>query len=543
MNRGSRGTARGRAGAAASRDATPRTTPAASSTPTPGRTTPSALGRTPSTTRGGRGASAPTTGRFRPKNIRRDESERDIMAREEEKKASARAAEEKKARGRARGRSKKTRGDTMGSRGNRMGMTSSSGLFSGGDSRSGGGWGGGGGGGGGGGFASSYTSGGGPSRSRGQAGFREGTSAPWDKRINADKLHNPQPDQEIDSADEEMMEAIGKKMDVMPMGIFRKKHKETEVVVATTAELEAAENAGEAVAVAPEEEESLWVEDDTDQDKPSTTEVTTEDEEKADSMQGIVKKEAEDEDVMDLEEKVKQKVKDAVKKEKPKVEIKVKKPPQDPEERVIQSDLDLLAGELGAVTMDGGAQTENPANKDGRMYLFQFPPLLPPLKPGPQPHAEGRVKPESNEISMSDVPAADPAQVDLTGGNDDADGAEENEKGEDDPEEENGFMSSLLTQGGMVGKMVVRKSGKVELDWGGRVLEMSPATGMNFTTTAVIVEENDEKAATGAVGGDGIGMGKIMGRFVLAPVWGEEEEWNVAPEELVVNQSADGDAL
>jgi DNA-directed RNA polymerase III subunit RPC4 len=47
------------------------------------------------------------------------------------------------------------------------------------------------------------------------------------------------------------------------------------------------------------------------------------------------------------------------------------------------------------------------------------------------------------------------------------------------------------------------------------------------------VDENDEKPQQGVVGGDSIGMGKIMGRFVLAPIWSEEDDWTVTPDELV----------
>lgn len=69
-------------------------------------------------------------------------------------------------------------------------------------------------------------------------------------------------------------------------------------------------------------------------------------------------------------------------------------------------------------------------------------------------------------------------------------------------------------------------------------MELSPAAGMNFLTTAVIVEESDEKTRQGVVGGDSIGMGKIMGRFVLAPTWGDEEEWVVDPEDLVIPEDS-----
>jgi DNA-directed RNA polymerase III subunit RPC4 len=67
---------------------------------------------------------------------------------------------------------------------------------------------------------------------------------------------------------------------------------------------------------------------------------------------------------------------------------------------------------------------------------------------------------------------------------------------------------------------------------------MSPATAMNFLTTAVIVEESDEKPGPDVVGGDGVGMGKVMGRFVLAPVWEDEEEYEIPPEALEIRESS-----
>lgn len=389
-------------------------------------------------------------------------------------------------------------------------VTGSGGRFGGG----GGGFGGGGGGGGAGGFRA-----GGSSRVKGEGpAFREARDANREARINADRLHVMEPDEELDSEDEAMLAHLNSQPNVLPMGIYRKAHKEAEVVVATTAELEAAEKAGE--------EESLWVDDNS---REATQPIPEQPPEEGvwDTKKTIVKKE-EAEDEMDLD------VPDSKEKEsKPKVEIKIKKgPPKDPEDRVIEADLDLLRSELGSVTIgeDGETQTQGPADKDGRMYLFQFPPLLPPLKSGKKPKSKVKADPESEEFNMADAPPAQSdTPVDLT-----AEEADAKANEEDDPEDKNGFMSSLLTQGGMVGKMNVRKSGKVELDWGGRILEMSPATGMNFLTTAVILEENDEKPQPGVNGGESIGMGKIMGRFVLAPVWSEEEEWEVDPKDLEV---------
>jgi len=388
-----------------------------------------------------------------------------------------------------------------------------------------GGWfgGGGAGGGPGGGF---HGAGGRSGKSEGK-GFAEADGSRMrEARINADKLHVMAPEEELDSEDEAMMATLsGRAPSAMPMGIYRREHKETGIVVATTAELEAAENA-------TGEEESLWVDGD------GSLPLAQQPEEDGiwdPKLEGkvAIKKEPDTEDAMDIDPALTspKQEKKPVQIAKPKKEI-----PQDPEDKIIQADMNLLASELGAVTVtgeDGETKSEGPSNKDGRMYLFQFPPLIPPLKQVAAPRP--KVKQEDN-FSLADAPAA---PVDLT--QDDsrhatADADEEDDDDEDE-DETGGFRSQLLSQGGMIGKLNVRKSGKVELDWGGTTLELSPAAGMNFLTTAVIMEENDEKPQHGVIGGDSIGMGKIMGRFVLSPVWNDEEEWNVAAEELAVPES------
>ncbi|KAK2590521.1 hypothetical protein QQS21_011807 [Conoideocrella luteorostrata] len=472
------------------------------------------------------GSRTTTGGRLRPKILRRDEADRDKLAQQEAQKANERAAAERRARGRSRNRSKRSRGDAMGARQGRGGITAApSGPFSGGFAGSAGGRGDGwfGGGGGAGGFHGGR---GAKSESKGK-GFAEADVRRREARINADKLHVMSPEDELDSENEAMMTALsGHSPITMPMGIFRREHKEEEVVVATTAELEAAENA-------TGEEESLWVEGSGTMPPVDQPEEGVWD---TDGKPLLIKKEPDVEDAMDLDAAIKSATEEEDSK-KPTPAPTVKKTlPKDLEERTIQTDLDLLAGELGAVTFTnetGETKTEGPSNKDGRLYLFQFPPLIPPLKTVSRPQQATKVKDETNDSNLMDTPSAtDPMSVDLTTGDHNRNKHNDNENDGDELEED-GFRSQFLSHGGMIGKLNVRKSGKVELDWGGMTLEMSPAAGMNFLTTAVIVEENDEKAQEGVVGGESIGMGKIMGRFVLAPIWSEEEDWNVAPEELL----------
>ncbi|TWU78334.1 hypothetical protein ED733_008534 [Metarhizium rileyi] len=483
-----------------------------------------------STRRGGTaaGARATTAGRLKPKILRRDEADRDKLARQEEQKANERAAAERRARGRSRNRSKRSRGDAMGTRGGR-GASTASGPFSGGFAGAGGSAGGGRFGGGSGVAAGGGFYGGrGKSESKGK-GFAEADVRMREARINADRLHVIAPEEDLDSDDEAMMAALsGRTASTMPMGIYRREHKEQGVVVATTAELEAAEKA-------TGEEESLWV----DGEGPDTVPPLDQPEEGVWDIDGkpvSIKNEPDTEDPMDLDT-VAQVAPSEEELRKPVLATKPKKElPKDPEERAIQIDLDLLAGELGAVTVTdktGEARTEGPSDKDGRLYLFQFPPLIPPLKEVAQPQRRSKVKEEGNDFDIRDAPSATGSAVDLTHEDSNRNSNDDDEDEEDEQETE-GFRSQFLSHGGMVGRLNVRKSGKVELDWGGMTLEMSPAAGMNFLTTAVIVEENDEKPQQGVVGGDSVGMGKVMGRFVLAPIWSEEEDWNVAPEEVVI---------
>ncbi|KAF4947143.1 hypothetical protein FSARC_14033 [Fusarium sarcochroum] len=564
MNRGrasARGTRRG-AAAAGSRStgessAGPSSTPAASGAAS-GSATPAPRSIPTTSTRGGtatRATRGPGASRFRPKNVRRDEAERDTLARQEEQKASERAADERKARGRSRFRSKRSRGDAMGRGGFGRVISGASGPFSSGaagsNGRGGGGWFGGGGGGGFGSGGGGVGGGGRGFKSDSKPGFAQAQRY-REARINADKLHVHTPDEDLDSEDEAMMEALNSRaVSVLPMGIYRREHKDEGVIVATTAELEAAENAQ---AIPPpsaaKEEESLWVDGDAGELQP--TEENTEDGGiwNNDSKPPVIKKEPGLDDSMDLDVETKPDTEDNSKQSTETPAPQSKKPNQDSEEQMIETDLEILANELGAVEIAQGEEgvegaegaegeegeegkTQGPSNKDGRMYLFQFPPVLPPLKQVAQPKPVSKVKPEPGEgddnVLELTPAAADADPVDLT---EDLNGTGLNIPGFEDPEQKGGFMSSLLASGGMVGQLKVRKSGRVEMDWGGSTMELSPATGMNFLTTAVIIEENDEKPRPGVVGGESIGMGKIMGRFVLAPKWDEEEEWEVSSEDL-----------
>ncbi|RTE76160.1 hypothetical protein BHE90_009396 [Fusarium euwallaceae] len=544
MNRGrtpARGTRRGAAAAGqrapaatGESSAGPSTAPAAS-TAASGSTTPAI--RSASSARGGavaRATRGATVGRFRPKNIRRDEAEREELARQEEQKAREREADERRARGRSRFRSKRSRGDAMGRGGFGRIISGASGPFSSGvaGSSGGGGWFGGGGGGGnfgGGGFGRGF-------KSESKPGFAQADGSRFrEARINADKLHVHTPEEELDSEDEAMMNVLSTRApSVLPMGIYRKEHKEEGVVVATTAELEAAENAQNAPA-ATSEEESLWVDDDAGAGEAQTADQGEEG--TWTESKPTIKKEPGDDSIdMDIEVQPTEEKKPS--EEAPAAKPKSKKATaQELEDKFVDLDLALLRSELGSIEITEGEGEDGkkaaPSNKDGRLYLFRFPPIMPPLKQVTQPKPVSKVKPEPTEANVleSTPAAADGNPVDLTLEDLVSSGLN---NGADDPENKHGFMPSLMTQGGMIGQLKVHKSGRTTLDWGGLLLDMGSSPDPGFLTTAVIVEENDEKPRPGVVGGESFGMGKIMGRFGLAPFWDEEEDWEVSPEDLKI---------
>jgi len=215
---------------------------------------------------------------------------------------------------------------------------------------------------------------------------------------------------------------------------------------------------------------------------------------------------------------------------------------KDPEEEQIAEDLARLTHllSLGDPDQTPDADGNIPDNPlEGALFLFQLPPVLPPLtikrQPIPKPAKNDAdfVKPEpTDDIVMLDQPATN---IDLTGASVTPDrGVKVEDEINDEAPKENGKELPYPPEGGYVGKLVVRRSGKVELDWGGQTLEMVPGIDTNFLTTAVLVEETNPLARSNEPAGTAYSMGKIHGKFVLAPKWGDEEEWIVDPSELEV---------
>jgi DNA-directed RNA polymerase III subunit RPC4 len=187
------------------------------------------------------------------------------------------------------------------------------------------------------------------------------------------------------------------------------------------------------------------------------------------------------------------------------------------------------SGERGAGDAEGDVEMENQVkDKEGRLYLFQFPPILPPLR-NPIKREEKKEDVDMEDVDLSQVPEMDPSTT--TGaGSSKKDGIDLTKAGIDQEEtiiknEPGAFVipAELITEEGFIGKLVVRKSGKVELNWGGTSLQLGRGAEFEFLTTTLIVEE-DQGGENGVVGnsgrkGVGTGMGRVMGKFVATPDW------------------------
>lgn len=181
-----------------------------------------------------------------------------------------------------------------------------------------------------------------------------------------------------------------------------------------------------------------------------------------------------------------------------------------------------------------------PLIQDGSLYIFQFPPVMPPLhvsRPAPGDADEkSPVKDEpadDDDVDMSDTPAHDPNKpVDLT-----------NVKEEEDEEEVAGTGSarnrpktsstSMQDQpGGHLGQLLIRKSGKIQMNYGGMLFDVEMAMPISHLREAVLIVDQGGPPDADGYHGTAYGMGRIAGKFNAVPHWSDVKPWNVNPKEL-----------
>ncbi|KAL1840220.1 hypothetical protein VTJ49DRAFT_703 [Mycothermus thermophilus] len=483
---------------------------------------------TPAPTTSARGSAG---SKFKPKGVRRSELERARLAEEQLKIQEQRNAEEARrlarlqrgqGRGRGRGRGAFMRGGSL--RTTVAAGPLAAGISSGSGSRPGGG------------YAPASDSGSGHVKIEGEG--KGISSIIVDSRIDADKLYNY-----VEVSDEEESASITstkKKKSIMPMGIRRIEHKEEGVTMTTAAEIQAQETAG---ADETSSDDDLFV------GGPAAeeTEEPARDEGVWEVAQPrTIKKEEAGAAGTDQEPTAGIKVPDSpeLKKKSPVSETKPKKKaaaPKDITAQILEEDLQhmlnlfTIQGDDDASAQDGNAHN---AALEGHMFLFQFPAVLPPLYAVPPENtATAAVKPEpDDDVVMLNQP---PVNIDLTQEPDSKGKGKAKAKVQDETaNQEDGDDAEAggkIKEGGFLGNLVVRKSGKVELSWGGQKLDLGLGIPVSFLRTAVLIEDDDVKPGdTTQKAGHAYGMGKIQGAFSLAPAWGEEEDWVVDPKELEI---------
>ncbi|KAI6806898.1 hypothetical protein KC342_g18875 [Hortaea werneckii] len=204
-----------------------------------------------------------------------------------------------------------------------------------------------------------------------------------------------------------------------------------------------------------------------------------------------------------------------------------------------QDDLRILHSELGTLALpppqptdqDGDAAMtdgQQPAavedKRADKVYLFQFPPVVPDLNPI-------KVKPD---------PEAAPSGAEGEGENMDVDSAAntaaQGPQIKKDPapvisEQPNSTPRPPHLASGAVGKLRIHRSGKATLDWGGTALSVAMGTEASFLQDVVIASLPEHKGEVNGEGNGGGGvneetgvamaMGQVKGKFVVTPDWGE----------------------
>jgi DNA-directed RNA polymerase III subunit RPC4 len=178
-----------------------------------------------------------------------------------------------------------------------------------------------------------------------------------------------------------------------------------------------------------------------------------------------------------------------------------------------QDDLQSLTQELRhAAINEEGKPIEDDHKKD-RVYLFQFPPVVPALVPQTpivvkdEPMDEAGAAGKTTETAIT-VPSAEAPTAPV--------------KVEDDAKEASKRPAHLpKLASGLAGIMQVHKSGKVTLNWGGASLELHKGMDVGFLQDIVLVnvEKDHGRLGKDAHGGDAMAFGQVRGKFVVTPDW------------------------
>lgn len=189
-------------------------------------------------------------------------------------------------------------------------------------------------------------------------------------------------------------------------------------------------------------------------------------------------------------------------------------------------DVQVLAEELGGmqarvqqsgdVAMSGvEADARGVDKKDGRLYLFQLPGVLTklynPATKQKKPKDTASEKDKDVEV-VSSTNKPTPVKVE--------EGGEVIIKQEEDTSHVN---DEPVDEIGAVGKMIVRKSGRVEIQWGDTDMLVQRGTDTGFLGAGYVIDGVGAVAGEREQRGVGTGMGMVMGKFVVVPDF--ERNW------------------
>ena len=177
---------------------------------------------------------------------------------------------------------------------------------------------------------------------------------------------------------------------------------------------------------------------------------------------------------------------------------------------------------------DTEMEQENTSSQmeDGRIYLFQFPPTLPKLfnettssNPNEIKHGGDFEIMESHDLTKDKNAEVKSEEKVLEIKQEDLDADDELKRKE---------REALVVEEGLMGRLVIRESGEVELIWGGTNMKVSRGVETSFYSGGAVVDSKDQwvkdekgKYVPVMQGSRGmiLSMGMTMGKFVAAPDW------------------------
>lgn len=206
-------------------------------------------------------------------------------------------------------------------------------------------------------------------------------------------------------------------------------------------------------------------------------------------------------------------------------------------------DMDILRKELGGmatldaqnkgkdvegdVDMEEAAVQETPKDdREGRVYLFQFPPVLPKL------YNDNTSSNPNDVVNNDDMEMI--VSLDLTKDEKSEIKSEEKvmeikqEELDEDEVKKQKEREKLVVEEGAIGRLVLRESGEVELVWGGTNMKVGRGIETSFFSLGAVVDgmnqwQKDDKGkdvpAMSGSRGKSMAMGEIMGKFVVTPDW------------------------